>query len=382
MWSWLSTACLVAAGAGCLYLVAAAILVGRFARQAAAPASQSPSVTILKPLHGEEPGLFDNLASFCAQEYAGPVQIVFGVQDPSDPAIGIATRLIEAFPDKALELVIDASRHGSNAKISNLINMAARIRHDIVVLADSDMRVLPDYLARTVAALHGPGVGGVTCLYRGLASEGLWSRLSALAVDAHFLPNVGVGVGLGLARPCFGSTIALRRTTLAEIGGLDAFANILADDYAIGAAIRARGYEVAIPPFAIGHVCSEASFEDLWRHEIRWARTIRIVDPLGYAGAAVTHALPLALLGWLFGAVIAGPILAGAAVACRIAVCVRVERAFGVLPHPYWLVPVRDLLSFAVFIASFVSGAVTWKGHDFRVVANGTLVPDRRSPSP
>ncbi len=358
----------------------AAILIGRFARQGTPAPAEYPSVTILKPLHGNERGLAENLLSFCAQDYPGPVQVVFGVQSPSDPAIAVVSRLIERFPQSSLELVIDGRWHGSNQKISNLINMADRIRHDVVVVADSDMRVRPDYLARIVAELQRPGIGGVTCLYNGIAGNGLWSRLSALAIDTHFLPNVVVGVSLGLARPCFGSTIALRRTTFVEIGGFRACADVLADDYAVGDALRARGHAVAIPPFTIGHVCSEASWGELWRHELRWARTIKAVDPVGYAGLSLTHALPFALLGGLFGGGTAALALSGAAVVCRIALCARVERAFGLMPHPYWLVPVRDLLSFATFIAGYLGGSVTWKGHDYRVTPEGNLLPDRRPP--
>jgi ceramide glucosyltransferase len=382
VWSWAAFASLLAATAGCLYLCAAVVLVGRFARRRLPAPGEMPPVTILKPLHGEEPGLEDNLLSFCTQNYPGPVQVVFGVQDPRDPAVGAATRLIGGLPDQSIELVIDPRQHGSNAKISNLVNITERAHHDVIVLADSDMRVGPDYLAHLVAELQRSGIGGVTCLYHGIPSKGLWPRLSSLAIDTNFLPNVIVGVMLGLARPCFGSTIALRRTTLDEIGGFRAFANILADDYAIGAALRARGHAVAIPPFVVGHVCSERSFGDLWRHELRWARTIKAAEGAGYAGLVLTHPLPFAVLGGVFGGGAAALGLAGAAVICRIGLCVRLERAFGLMPHPYWLLPLRDLLSFAVFITSFFGASVTWKGHDYRVTSEGNLIPDRRPPAP
>ena len=379
---WLSTLCLAAAGLGCLYMLAAAVLVGRFARSSIPAPAAFPSVTILKPLHGDEPGLFENLASFCAQDYPGPVQIVFGVQDPADPAVAVVERLAAAFPDKALDLVIEARPQGANRKVANLINMAPSIRHEVVVLADSDMRAPPDYLVRVVAALQQPGVGLVTCLYHGVpVSDQFWPRLSALAIDTHFLPNVIVGLSLGLARPCFGSTIALRRTTLDDIGGFAAFADLLADDYAIGAAVRAVGHAVAIPAFTVGHACPERSARALWRHEIRWARTIRSVDPAGYAGLAITHAFPLGLLGALAGRP-GALIVAAAAIACRIALCMRIERAFGLQRHPRWLVPLRDLLSFAVFVWSFFGLAVSWKGSDYRVKSDGTLLSERRSPVP
>jgi hopanoid biosynthesis associated glycosyl transferase protein HpnI len=183
-----------------------------------------------------------------------------------------------------LELIIDATLHGANRKVSNLINMTPPIRHDIVILADSDIRVAPDYLARVIAALQQPGVGAVTCLYHGVAVSGPWSRLGALFINAHFLPSVVLGLASGLAQPCFGSTIALKRSTLDAIGGFAAFADRLDDDYAIGAAVRERGNVVAIPPFTVAHLCNEASLTELWRHELRWARTIRNIAPLGHAG--------------------------------------------------------------------------------------------------
>ncbi|MBX9659111.1 MAG: glycosyltransferase, partial [Nitrospiraceae bacterium] len=180
------------------------------------------SVTILKPLYGDEPELFENLVSFCRQDYAGSVQIIFGVQRPDDSAIAIVRQLTSVMPDRDIVLVIDERQHGANRKVSNLINMAARARHEIIVLADSDMRVGPDYLDIVVSTLDRPGVGLVTCLYRGQAVAGFWSQVAVQAIDTHFLPNVLVGLSLGLAHPCFGSTIALRRQTLDAIGGFAA----------------------------------------------------------------------------------------------------------------------------------------------------------------
>ena len=365
------TATLVAI-VSCGYIVVAAIVVSLFARRRIPirPAA-TPGITILKPLYGAEPGLFDNLASFCNQNYQGDVQIICGVRDPNDRAIAVFKSLQNAYADRDLDLVVDATLLGSNRKVSNLANMAARIRHDVVIVADSDMRVDPDYLSRVVAALEAPGVGAVTCLYYGVPATGIWAQLSALAINAHFLPSVVLGFKLGLARPCFGSTIALRRETLAEIGGFRAFADRLADDYAIGEALHRRSRNIAIPPFAIAHQCTQTSARELWKHELRWARTIRSIDPLGYAGSIVTHAFPWALIAAILDAgsslfvLTLGMMLA--AVASRIALLHRVKRAYGLPPQEYWLVPVRDLLSFVVFIWSFVGRDVSWKGHRYRV---------------
>ncbi|KQO70971.1 bacteriohopanetetrol glucosamine biosynthesis glycosyltransferase HpnI [Methylobacterium sp. Leaf88] len=377
--TWLSHLLPLIALVGCFYGLAAAALATRFAQKPEPKlGSTVPTVTILKPLCGIEPNLYENLETFCQQAYPAPVQIVFGVQNAADPAIPVVRRLQATYPAARLDLVIDARQHGSNRKVSNLINMSARIAHEIVVLADSDMVVKPDYLARIVAALGQPGVNGVTCLYHGVpAHRGIWAHLSALAIDVQFLPNVVMGTSLGLANPCFGSTIAFSTKALAAIGGFEAFRDDLADDYAIGEALRAQGGLVAIPSFSIGHTCVDTDLASLWSHELRWNRTIRNVDPAGYAGSFVTHAFPLALIGALIpGAGTTALAVAAFALACRIVLCVRLERAFGLAAHPYWLLPIRDILSFMNFTWSFVSGAVTWKGHDYRVVADGTLIPE------
>src|SRR5262245_38704704 len=220
----LSVTAMLVATTGCAYLLAATVLVNRSVRKPfQSPAKVAEGVTILKPLYGNEQGLFENLSSFWKQDYPGHVQILFAVQDPGDPAIPVVRRLQNAQEGRDLELVVEATAHGSNRKVSSLVNMQSRIQEDIVVIADSDIRVNPGYLGEIVAALSQPGVNAVTCLYHGVPLAGIWSNLSALAINAHFLPNVVFGMALGLARPCFGSTLALRHQTLAEIGGFMPF---------------------------------------------------------------------------------------------------------------------------------------------------------------
>ncbi|MDR6292087.1 ceramide glucosyltransferase [Inquilinus ginsengisoli] len=373
---------MVMALAGCLYLGLGIVMIGRHMRRRAADPGSFPSVTVIKPLHGTEPGLFENLSSFCIQDYPGPIQLLLGVADARDPAIAVVERLRHAFPKVALELVVDPRRYGSNRKVSNLINMSEAIRHDVVVFSDSDVRVRRDHLRQVVAELQAPGVGCVTCLYHGLPTGGLWSKLIALGMDAHFTPSVIVGLGLNMAEPCLGTTIVMERTMLAEIGGMEAFADLLAEDHAIGVAIRARGRTVAIPAQPISHLCSEDSLRALWAHELRWARTIKSIDPLGYAGSIITHPLPLALLAWALGGGLPALVLAGLALIGRIALCIRLERAYHQPRHPYWLIPARDILSFAVFVVSYLGHGVNWRGHLYQLVPDGTLMTDRRPPSP
>nr|MEA2796982.1 ceramide glucosyltransferase [Phenylobacterium sp.] len=341
----------------------------RAGRQATAPA-----VTILKPLHGAEPGLDAALQSFLAQDYPGAVQIVFGVQDPADPAQLVVGSLRRAHPERDVALVVDPSPHGANRKISNLINMMGRAKHDIVVLADSDIVVRPDYLRQVVVALETPGVGVVTCPYRGVAANGFWSRLAAMGLTYQFLPSVAVGVGLGMAHPCMGSTIAMRREVLTRIGGFEAFADLLADDYAIGAAVRATGMRSLVAPVLVAHNCTERSLSELARHELRWARTIRGVDPAGFFGSGVTHAVPLALLGiFLSGASFISLAVLAIALICRLWLMREVDRIADAGRRGWWLTPLRDVLSFAIFLGSFFVRAVDWRGTQFRVDAHGAL---------
>jgi ceramide glucosyltransferase len=381
IWQLLLLALLGAGTLGCLFMVVAASVVPAFSRRQPSADRAWPAVSILKPLHGAETGLYESLATFCDQDYAGPVQIVFGVTAPGDPAIAVVERLRAAFPARSLDLVIDPQLAGSNPKVANLANMSGRIAHEIVVIADSDIRVAPDYLKRLVTALDRPGGGAVTCPYYGVSTGGLWSRLSQMTIDGHFLPGVMVGVYFKLSQPCLGSTIALPRRSLAAIGGFEAVANCLADDYALGQALAKSGEPVAVLPFAVGHVCGETSFAELWRHEVRWALTIRSIDPLGYLGWSVGHAFPLAVIALCLGGGLPALSLALAAIACRAALLVAIERGYGLPAHPYWLIPLRDLLSFAVYVAGFVARDVSWRGQRYRLLSEGTLISERRSPS-
>ena len=264
------------------------------------------------------------------------MQVVCGVQDADDPAIHEVRKLGDA-----VELAIDPSEHGRNRKVSNLVNMLALARHDILIIADSDIEVGPEYVSDVVGHLQRPGVGAVTCLYHGVAAGGVWSRQAALGINTHFLPNVAAALRFGLARPCFGSTIALRGRALARIGGLQSFADCLADDYAIGDAVRSAGFQVAIPSFSIAHVCFERSLGSLFAHELRSARTLRSIAPIGHFGAIVTHPFPLALIAGLSGGG-EGFWLAAVALACRGLLCLCVENAFDLERQPYWLIPFRD----------------------------------------
>ncbi|MFZ0728767.1 MAG: bacteriohopanetetrol glucosamine biosynthesis glycosyltransferase HpnI [Methylovirgula sp.] len=367
--------CDLLAGIGCLYLLVAAAVVLRLPEHRRGHCKPTAPVTILKPLQGAEPNLAPRLRSFCNQEFDAPVEMICGMLNHSDPAASAVGEIARSAAT-AIELRIDARERGSNRKISNLVNMQISAHNEILVITDSDIEVGPGYLRDVVAELENPAIGAVTCLYHGVAASGVWSRFAALAMNAHFLPTVVVALSFGLAQPCFGSTIAMRRSTLARIGGFEAFADYLADDYAIGEAVRSAGYDVAIPNFTIAHFCFDASLPILLRHELRTARTIKSIDPLGYCGTVVTHPFALALLAALFGG--NDPLLlAVIALACRVLLCRCVEHRFRLPRQPYELIPLRDLLSFAVFTLSFFGRSVSWRGYSYRVGSDGRLAPDR-----
>jgi ceramide glucosyltransferase len=365
---------LSAAGSG--YAVLAALLSRRLAGPSRPISQPLPSASVLKPLCGPEPRLAENLETFLRQEYDAPVQVICGVQDPSDPALQAIEAARAACPEVEVVTVLDSRVHGANRKVSNLINMAEKVRHDLLVLSDSDIAVQPDYLARIASALAEPGVGAVTCYYYGRALTGAWSRLAAMGVTYGFLPNVVTGVALGAARPSMGSTIAMRRDMLDEIGGFQAVCDVLADDYELGRAVRSRGHRVVLPPFAVAHGCAEESFSELIVHELRWAVTVRTIDPAGHAGSVLTHPVPLALIGLLLTT--GGPVALAAlvaALASRALLKWRMDKAIGASSGPLILLPLRDLLSFAVFVGSFFARAVYWRGARFGVSSGRKFFP-------
>jgi len=374
---WLSVFVIAASLFGCICALGAAWAARWFVRRrsTASTPAEWPDASILKPLSGFEAQLCENIETYIDQDYPGKIQFVFGVQDPGDSAIPVVQSLIEQYPDLGLELVVDRAMHGTNRKISNLINMGKVARGPLIVVSDSDVAVGPNYLRSLAAALGEPGVGVVTCLYRGAPSGGVWSRLASLAVNDHFLPTTILGLALGLARPCLGATIALSRDTLSRIGGFETVADQLADDYAIGEAARQAGLRVVVSPMLVAHSFEEESLSEVVRHELRWSRTIFKVDPVGYIGSGLTHVLPLALIGAaLRGFDVSSLAALLAALACRLFLKYRLTREFD-LPNPdYALLVGREILSFVIYFASFWSTRVSWRGQDFAVARDGTLL--------
>jgi ceramide glucosyltransferase len=361
---------------GWLYLLGAAWAVTRFARRELPISTEQSPVSILKPLHGAEPGLYENLRSFAEQDY--PMrQIVLGVNDPQDGAIDAAQELIRDFPGGDVALIIDRHIRGSNGKVSNLENMLPEARHDILVLADSDMHVDRRYLAAVTTPLKDPRTGIVTCLYKAVPTGGVWSELGAMHINFGFLPGAVVGQALGVGRGCFGATIALRRETLERIGGFARVRDELADDHRLGDAARSEGLTVVLSRYVVEARVTEPSLVALWRHELRWARTVRGAAPAAYAGSIVTHALMVAALAAaVTGFGLTSCTFVGITYLVRWA-CARVTaHALGLRVAGPVLLPLRDALSFAVFVASFFARTVFWRDQHFRVESSGRMTAD------
>ena len=369
---WTADFCLAGAFLGCLYTAAASVLTLRFGRGLETASAAPLPVTVLVPLCGDEPGLEARLRALCAQNYAAPVQVLCTSRDADDPAIAVVKKVAADLPQADLEWQTDPRLHGRNLKMSNLMNVLTRARHDVFIMIDSDIMVGPDHLARVVADLQHPNVGAVTCLYTGIADGGLWAKLSAKSTNLHFLPGVIVGLRARLAQPCFGSTIALTRATLERIGGLKPFVDHLWDDYAIGQAVRAAGLEVRVSALTVGHVCVERTGRQFFSYQLRNARTIGGIDPVGYMGAVITHPFALGLLALVLGAGEPAVALTGLALGSRMALGGCMTRRFGV-PVSYWLLPLHDLAAFAVYLTSFFGASVMWRGHRYRVQQDGTL---------
>ncbi len=343
----------------------------------------APPVSILKPLKGAEPGLYEALAGYCRQQYAGPVEILFGVSDPEDPAAVEVARLQADFPAASLRLLHCPRVLGANGKVSNLAQMLPHATYDHILISDSDIAVSPVYLSRILADFRRPGqqpVGMVTAPYRGSGARTLPSRLESLAIATDFFPGVltarllerGLRFGLG-------STLAVTREALTASGGLLPLVDRLADDYQLGARIAAAGYRVILSGEVVATAIPRYTFSAFWAHQLRWARTVRDSRRAGYLGLALTYALPWALLNIVAnGADRPSLFLAGVVLFVRLTVALLV--GVGLLGdssvfRDLWLLPVRDGLGFALWVWSFAENTVVWRGLRFRL-NRGTLIAE------
>jgi ceramide glucosyltransferase len=358
-------------------------------RSASGSARATPGVlpvSILKPLKGIDPGMYESLRSQCRQDYP-EYEIIFGVSDPADPAAELVKQLQAEFPQHAIRMKVCGENLGANTKVSNLAQMLREARHENIVVSDSDIRVESDYLQRVVGRPTDPKIGLVTCLYRGIAAPTLGSRLESLGISTDFVPGVLVarqlesGIHFGL-----GSTLAFRRHDLAAIGGFEAIADYLADDYELGKRIAGLGLKVVLSEVVVETFLPSYTFAEFIRHQLRWARTIREARRGGYIGLALTFGLFWSLLALLIssGAAWAWGLL-GVAVCARVAVAVLVGRSVLRNRHTIrrlWLLPLRDLVAVAVWLCGLAGRRISWRGEKFRLQDGKLVRPDSQDPVP
>ena len=337
-----------------------------------------PLVSILKPLRGVDPGMYESFRSHCLQNYP-EYEIVFGVSDPQDEAIAHVKRLQREFPLHPIQLVICAKQLGANVKVSNLAQMLGHARGEHLIVNDSDIRVPADYLRNVITPLMDPGVGLVTCLYRGVASQTVGSQLEALGISTDFCAGVLAASILEGVKFGLGSTLAFRRKDLISIGGFESIVDHLADDYEIGNRIAKSGLKILLSETVVESFLPAYSIGRFLEHQLRWARTVRGARPWGYIGLIFTFGIPWAVLALSFsrGATWAWILLA-ITLAIRFAVALAVGHGVlqdrRVLPE-LWMVPIRDAVAPFIWIASFAGSGVAWRGDRFRL-KDGKLVRD------
>ena len=361
------------------FAAAAAFFGGRFLRalKRRAPPSSLPPVTVIKPLKGAEGPLYDNLASFCRQEYPC-FQLVFCLQSPDDPALGVFTRLKREFPGVDMEIVVSKKRIGYNPKVNNMANGYAFAKHDFLLLSDADVRARPDFLRRMVAPFSDPKVGLVTAFYEATGSHGLWGHMESLSVNANFLPQALCAASFGM-RFAMGAAMMVRRAAFESSGAFPNLADHLADDFWLGESLRDAGWTLEMSDAVVETVPDIDDGSRHFKHLLRWARTIRICQPLGYAASLIQHGFSLLTLRvLLFGADRRALALLIALWAAKAAASLSLS---GRQPaRALWLLPLAEWFSFAAWIAGYGSSRVLWRGDLYDIKSRGRLVPVAPTP--
>ena len=377
-----------------------------------ADSSVSPAITLLKPLKNCDETTPASLASWFSQKYAGPVQILFGVADANDPVCPTVRELIRQNPGCDAQLVVCENLAGANAKVAKLVQLEKLAKHDLILVSDADVRVPPDFFANIVAPLTRPaatlsppgwarGEFGLVCCFYRLANPATPAMLwEAVAVNADFWSQVLQAVSFRRLDFALGAVMLTRRKLLAEIGGFHALADCLADDYQLGHRLAQKGHRLALSPVVVECWDAPMSWRAVWRHQLRWARTIRVCQPLPYFFSILSNATLWPLL-WLamelskstpvarttdygffqtsgIGIGLTGGMIAAIAfLLVRIIVAQNLQRDFTPeknLVSPFWFVPVKDLLQVALWLGAFAGNTVEWRGRRMRLRRDGTLV--------
>src|SRR6266852_2774445 len=299
---WRTGLLVLAAAPLAYYLVAIFAAVRFFRRERARRLPEfAPPVSLLKPVHGVDFASRINFESFCVQNYP-EYEILFCVNDMDDPAVPLLRQAIRDFPQSSIRILSGAPKIGSNQKVNNLVLLAREAKHEIIVQSDGDVRVSPDYLKRVVAEFADPAVGGVSCFYRGVAVRDFWAEVAAVGVASDFFAGALVANLPGKVTFALGASVATTKTWLAKIGGYEALADLLADDYEIGNRVHRAGGRGMVSREAVATMYPAQTLRSFWEHQVRWARTVRLVRPASFFGLVVTHGLP-----WCFLAAVVAP---------------------------------------------------------------------------
>jgi ceramide glucosyltransferase len=369
------------------YYITATIAAFRFLRRKQGSSSDSaasqknftPPVSLLKPVHGLDFGSVENFESFCRQNYP-EYEILFAVNDDSDPAVPLIREIATRFPERNIRLISGAPYVGANKKVNNLIELTRAARHEIIVLTDGDVRVLPNYLREVVAPFADAKTGAVTSFYRGIAQKSLGAELEAIGAASDFFAGVLVAEWMEGMNFALGASIVTTKSWVAKIGGFEAIADMHSDDYELGHRIAKAGGEVVLSHENVWTMYPVQSAVGFWNHQVRWSRTVRLCRPLSFMGLIFTHGLP-----WAVAATLVAPTgsIAVAYLAAYLVLRLVMAWAVGVrvagdetVRQELWLIPFRDAIHFVVWLASFASNKISWSGEQF------TMREGRMSPLP
>jgi len=375
---WRDVVLLLAAAPLVYYALATLVALRFFKRERArVPPDFTPSVSILKPVRGVDFGSYENLKSFCRQEYPD-YEILVALNDDTDPAVPVIRRIIAEFPERRICLLVGAEHLGANRKVNKLARLAREARHEVLVLTDGDVRVGPHFLREVVAPLADKKIGAVTCFYRGIVEKNLGAEIEALGASSDFFAGVLMAGWMEGITFALGASIATTKEWLVKIGGFEAIAETLADDYELGYRISKAGGEVVLSREAVWTMYPAQTLRSFWDHQVRWARTVRLCRPLSYVGLLFTQGLPWAVFAalvaptkWIASFYLLAYLVLRFAMAWTVGIWGVGDE---VLRQKIWLVPLRDAIHFVVWLASFGSNRIHWGNVEY-AIRQGRMVP-------